>query len=118
MWALYRVDVLQVLASSWDLRLVSALLGRLPHEPWSLYRARLLNDHPPTGDASDDDRAWLGWTRTETVLADLWDAMRDNTAHIAVHGTRAKPKRLPPYPGRPSSRPVAKSLDEVLSWFN
>lgn len=59
MWALYRVDV----TGPFGVRLVEALVRRLPYEPASMWRAK----------QALGDEKWLHWGHAEEQRANLQD---------------------------------------------
>lgn len=92
MWALYRIDMTQ---DTWrvDVRVLAALLSRLPYEERSLWRADMAERSPATHSAR---QSFFGWSLEASILADLFDLIN------ALRPARRKPA---PYP-RPHRRPA------------
>lgn len=85
----YRVDLAEVVAGGGPSpALVLALVEGLPEDSATVAAMR-------------GGRDWRGWTRTELLLADIYDAINANTR--ASGRWRRKPPTIPPYP-RPKLR--------------
>ncbi len=103
LWALYRFDVSRLREGAHMAELCTALLGRLPYEPWSMYRAM-----------ESGGTEHLGWGELLHRVTDLVDALQVNTAVTAAAPAGKKPKKT-----KPIQRPkVERKQPEQLSAVN
>jgi hypothetical protein len=111
--ALYGFDIWDAIDGRVPIRRAYALLGRLPHEPQSIWRAKELG-----GSELKDYSKYLGWNAGVYTLADLIDAVNINTRTLQAinspEGTQLP--EFKPYP-RPDFEEVEKpaaasSLDD------
>jgi len=111
--AIYGFDIWDAIDGRVPLRRALALLDRLSDEPKSIWRAKQLG-----GPELKDYTKWIGWDANTYLLADLYDAIQQNSALlIAVNSDKHEVPEIPPYP-RPSDKPVEKptqSLDDFAS---
>jgi hypothetical protein len=93
-------------SAGWVLEFVE----RLKYEPWSHFRAHLIEEAPPAAKPPDgeDWRAWLGWGPTEDKLTEGFDL-------LAIKG--ADPSRARRFKGtyRPGRAPrlIARTIAEL-----
>lgn len=69
--------------------------------------------------SSEKFHQFLGFTRTEAVLADLFDAIQENTIVTLAPNLKkgSKPPKLVPYPGRPKKDDPEKKKATVADLF-
>ncbi len=96
----YRLDIADVWRGALSPRRALVLASRLADVPDSRYRAEALGG-----------REYLGWDRIATLLADLNDAITDNSV-VTVKAAGGKATRPDPYP-RPMAEAEAEETIDV-----
>lgn len=95
-WALYRIDV----HGDYRVSLVSQLLERLPHEPWSLYRANELGG-----------TEWFGYSHDSERLNEALDRLALLVKATAVNKASLKDSETMPRPNKGGAGSVVSSSD-------
>lgn len=98
--ALYGFDIWDAIDGRVPIRRAIALLDRLPHEPKSIWRAKLLG-----GPELKDFSKFIGWDAIAYLLADLIDAVNQSSAiYVGSNSPTNKVPDITPYP-RPGKAP-------------
>lgn len=108
---LSRIDVRQVITGQMSAAWVWEFVERLKLEPWSHFRAHLLEktrDEPAPEQQGEDWRAWVGWGPTQDKLTEGFDL-------LAVKGVGAQSARKFKGSYRPGRAPrlIAKTVAEL-----
>lgn len=109
--ALYGFDIWDAIDGRVPVRRALALLDRLTHESRSVWRAKQLG-----GSELKDYSRYLDWNATTYVIADLIDAVNQNSAYlIGINSDGNKMPDVPPYPrpGHETTKPKS-SLDDFV----
>jgi hypothetical protein len=111
--ALYKFDIWDAIDGKVPVRQALQLLTRLTFEPMSVWRAKQLG-----GPELKDYGKFIGWDADTYVLADLIDAMNQNTATIiAINSPEgSKPPETVIYP-RPGVETASAKPTETLEDF-
>lgn len=104
MLALYRFDIWDAIDGRVPVRQAVTLLGRLPHEPQSVWRAKQLG-----GPELKEYSKYLGWDASVYTLADLIDAVNLNT-HTLTSINSPEGAKLPEF--KPYPRPDFEEVEE------
>lgn len=97
LYALYQFDIWEAIRGRASLSLAVSLIQRLKYEPRSVWRAKQLG-----GPELKDHIRYVGWDANSDILADLFDALNQQTRHqILANTPPEKQKNVPeiePYP--------------------
>lgn len=110
--ALFGFDIWDAIDGRVPIRRAYTLLDRLRHEPNSVWRAKQL-----AGPELKDFSEFLGWDAKVYALADLIDAVNQNTSMlVAVNSESHEVPEVTPYP-RPGRQAESEETKENLEDF-